>query len=95
MTSLSPSKAPCPPGWTGSEVTYFAMLHPLMGHNYCSLAELIKTKTCFEVYQYAQLVGGDSLPGQGVGRNTGKKKKRNMRSVLSHMTWKGVWSFSE
>lgn len=84
MPSLSPSKAPCPPGWTGSEVTYFAMLYSLFGHNYCSLAEQIPTKSCFQVYQYAQLVGGDALPGQGVGRSMGKKKKRNMRSHDVH-----------
>lgn len=79
--SLTPSKAPCPPGWNGAEVTYFTMLHPLFGHNYCSLAELIGTKTCYQVYQYAQLASGDALPGQGAGPGgvAGKKKKRNMR----------------
>ena len=35
-----------PPGWTGAEVTYFRMLHPVFGHNYCSIAELIRTKSC-------------------------------------------------
>lgn len=79
MTMLSPSKAPCPPGWNGSEVTYFTMLHPLFGHNYCSMAAIMRTKTCFQVYQYAQLVAGDTLPGEGGGRTTAKKKKRNMR----------------
>lgn len=79
--TLSPSKALCPPGWTGTEVTYFTMLHPLFGHNYCSMAELIGTKTCHEVYQYAQLATGDALPGQGVGQSVGKKKKKNMRLV--------------
>lgn len=87
--SLTPSKAPCPPGWNGAEVTYFTMLHPLFGHNYCSLAELISTKTCYQVYQYAQLASGDALPGQGVGAGCiGKKKKRNMRSC-------DVWYFPD
>ncbi|CAI8039119.1 Histone-lysine N-methyltransferase EZH2 [Geodia barretti] len=27
-----------PDGWNGSEVTMFRMLHPLFGHNYCTLA---------------------------------------------------------
>ena len=35
-----------PPGWTGAEVTYFRMLHPVFGHNYCSIAELVRTKSC-------------------------------------------------
>ncbi len=67
-----------PPGWTGAEVTFFYMLHPVFGHNYCTISELIRTKTCHEVYEYAQLVMGDALPGQGVGK-VGKKKKKNMR----------------
>ena len=60
-------------------MTYFTMLHPLFGHNYCSLAKLIPSKTCHQVYQYAQLVSGDDLPGNGLCHNVSKKKKKNMR----------------
>ena len=82
VINYSPTKAPPPPGWSSAEVTYFSMLHPVFGHNYCSIAELIRTKNCFQIYQYAQLVAGDSLPGQGVGWLNRKKKKRNMRLMV-------------
>ena len=79
--TLSPSKQPVPPGWTGAEVTYFGLLRPIFGHNYCTIAELLRTKTCQEVYCYSQEVLGDSSLGQWEGpkRLTAKKKKRNMR----------------
>ena len=38
-----------PDGWNGQEVTMFRMLHPLFGHNYCSIAEIICSKSCQEV----------------------------------------------
>jgi len=54
------------------------MLHPVFGHNYCTISELISTKSCMAVFEYAQQLMGDALPGHGVGR-VGKKKKKNMR----------------
>ena len=83
--TLSPSKIPPPPGWTGAEVTYFQLLHPIFGHNYCTIAELLRTKNCTEVYKYSQLVSADLLLKHGgrIKRLAGKKKKRNMRSVLT------------
>ena len=38
-----------PEGWNGQEVTLFRMLHPIFGHNYCAIAEIITTKTCHQV----------------------------------------------
>ena len=80
-SNLSPSKQPIPPGWTGAEVTYFGLLHPIYGHNYCTIAELMRSKTCHEVFSYSQQVLGGSFLGQWAGpkRLTSKKKKRNMR----------------
>lgn len=81
---LSPSKIPPPPGWTGAEVTYFQLLHPIFGHNYCTIAELLRTKNCSEVYKYSQLVSADLLLKHGgrIKRLAAKKKKRNMRFNL-------------
>ena len=73
------------PGWTGAEVTYFRLLHPVFGHNYCAIAELLRTKKCQEVYEYSQQVSGTLLLDQPerMRRLAGKKKKRNMRwSIL-------------
>ena len=97
-SSASTAALTTPPGWTSTEVTVFTMLHPIYGHNYCTIAELLHTKTCWEVYQYAQLSAGDDLPGQSVGtvnKKTKKKKKKNMRCVLGIGVLggaRGVWS---
>jgi len=79
------------PGWTGAEVTYFRLLHPVFGHNYCAIAELLQTKKCQEVFEYSQKVSGTLLLDQPervrrLGRLAGKKKKRNMRySPIEHV----------
>ncbi len=73
------SKGELPQGWTGAEVTYFRLLHPIFGHNYCTIAELLRSKSCLEVFQYTQQAGSDLLQGGGTRRFNGKKKKKNMR----------------
>lgn len=68
-----------PQGWTGAEVTYFRLLHPIFGHNYCTIAELVRSKTCQEVFQYSQVAGSELLQGECTRRFNAKKKKKNMR----------------
>ncbi len=68
-----------PPGWTGAEVTYFRLLHPIFVHNYCTIAELLRSKSCLEVFHYSQQAGSDLLQDKGTRRFNSKKKKRNMR----------------
>ena len=72
-----------PDGWNGSEVTMFRMLHPLFGHNYCTLAEMIRTKTCRELYKYGLCVSAELLRLNGEAQERqllpSKKKKKNMR----------------
>lgn len=41
-----------PEGWNGQEIITFRMLRPIYCHNYCSIAEVIRTKTCQEVYNF-------------------------------------------
>ena len=38
-----------PDGWNGQEIILFRMLRPIYCHNYCSMAEVIESKTCQEV----------------------------------------------
>ena len=38
-----------PDGWNGQEIILFCMLRPIYCHNYCSMAEVIESKTCQEV----------------------------------------------
>ena len=65
------------------------MLHAIYGHNYCSIAALVRTKSCYEVFKYAQMLMGDDLPGEGVGQ-VGKTKKRNMR-YAGVALWAWCW----
>ena len=37
-----------PEGWSGQDVTFFRILQPIYGHNYCVMAEVM-TKSCYEV----------------------------------------------
>ena len=90
-------KEALPPGWTGAEVTHFRLLHPIFGHNYCVIAEVLETKSCQEVYEHSQRVSGTLLLGQPerVRRLAGKKKKRNMRfdSPSQHNLF-SLWYFT-
>lgn len=38
-----------PDGWNGQELTVYRMLQNIFGHNYCSIAQLLQTKTCQQV----------------------------------------------
>ena len=70
--------------WNGSEITYFRMLYPIFINNYCAIAELLRTKTCLEVFEHAQCVAretGVRKPGRD-RRLAAKKKKKSMRFVM-------------
>lgn len=68
------------PGWSGSEITFFRLLHPTFRHNYCAIAELLGSKSCREVFEQAQAVG-PVVVSRGERRRflRGKRKKKNMR----------------
>ncbi|XP_064395544.1 histone-lysine N-methyltransferase E(z)-like isoform X1 [Halichondria panicea] len=69
--------------WNGSETTYFRMLHPIFVNNFCAIAELLRTKTCLEVFEHAQCVAMEM--GQPKDRQlAAKKKKKSMRSWTAH-----------
>ncbi len=64
--------------WNGSETTYFRMLHPIFVNNFCAIAELLRTKTCLEVFEHAQCVAMEM--GKPKDRRlAAKKKKKSMR----------------
>uniref|UniRef100_A0A671S0T9 [histone H3]-lysine(27) N-trimethyltransferase n=1 Tax=Sinocyclocheilus anshuiensis TaxID=1608454 RepID=A0A671S0T9_9TELE len=42
-----------PPQWSGAEESLFRVLHGTYCNNFCSIARLIGTKTCREVYEFA------------------------------------------
>uniref|UniRef100_A0A1X7TA75 Uncharacterized protein n=1 Tax=Amphimedon queenslandica TaxID=400682 RepID=A0A1X7TA75_AMPQE len=70
-----------PDGWNGQELILFRMLRPIYCHNYCSMAEVIESKTCQEVYSYASTLPLDPILNQHPSRPPGTSQKRkNMRA---------------
>ena len=43
--------------WTGAEASLFRVLRPIYCNNYCSIANLIRTKTCKEVRSVEFILG--------------------------------------
>ncbi|KAA0705547.1 Histone-lysine N-methyltransferase EZH1 [Triplophysa tibetana] len=48
-----PKESEAPPQWSGAEESLFRVLHGTYFNNFCSIARLIGTKTCREVYEFA------------------------------------------
>ncbi len=67
--------------WNGSEVTYFRMLHPIFVNNFCAISQLLCSKTCVEVFEYAQRVAMEIRKPKSK-RLAAKKKKKSMRCVM-------------
>lgn len=66
--------------WNGSEITYFRMLRPIFVNNFCAMSQLLRSKTCLEVFQHAQCVASEIRKPKD-RRLAVKKKKKSMRYV--------------
>ncbi|KPP73292.1 hypothetical protein Z043_107628 [Scleropages formosus] len=74
---------PPPPQWSGAEESLFRVLHGTYYNNFCSIARLIGTKTCRQVYDFAvkeALIHRVPVEDGGISP---QKKKRKHRRVLS------------
>ncbi|KAM4622521.1 histone-lysine N-methyltransferase EZH1 isoform 2-T2 [Discoglossus pictus] len=73
-----------PAEWTGAEESLFRVFHGTYFNNFCSIARLMGSKTCKEVFQFAVK---DSLilklPAKEL-MNTAQKKKRKHRLWAAH-----------
>ncbi|NXF34448.1 EZH1 methyltransferase, partial [Nyctibius bracteatus] len=71
-----------PVEWTGAEESLFRVFHGTYFNNFCSIARLLGTKTCRQVFQFAvkeSLI--TKLPTNEL-MNPSQKKKRKHRQVL-------------
>ncbi|XP_056309879.1 histone-lysine N-methyltransferase EZH1 [Danio aesculapii] len=67
-----------PPQWSGAEESLFRVLHGTYYNNFCSIARLIGTKTCREVYEFAvKEVLIDRVPLEDGGISPQKKKRKH------------------
>ncbi|XP_078679859.1 histone-lysine N-methyltransferase EZH2-like [Branchiostoma floridae x Branchiostoma belcheri] len=83
-TPTPPQPVPLPDGWNGADASLFRVLRAVYFNNYCSIAQLIGTKTCRQVFEFAQWEGStDDLLAE---KNTTppRKKKRKHRLWAAH-----------
>ena len=86
MFFFSPAEPPPPPRkqpteeWSGAEQSLFRVLIDCFYNNYCTVARLIETKTCKQVYDFA-LKEALHIPNldDDNGKGPQKKKKKKGR----------------
>ncbi|XP_055048194.1 histone-lysine N-methyltransferase EZH1 isoform X1 [Misgurnus anguillicaudatus] len=67
-----------PPQWSGAEESLFRVLHGTYFNNFCSIARLIGTKSCREVYRFAvKEVLIHRVPMEDGGISPQKKKRKH------------------
>eukprot|EP00794_Sanderia_malayensis_P017273 gene17273-19000_t len=71
--------------WKNSEESLFRVLRPIYVNNYCSIAKLLETKTCQQVYKHAMVeLPEASLIDTDDDSPPKKKKKHTVRSWANH-----------
>ncbi|XP_073230668.1 histone-lysine N-methyltransferase EZH2-like [Porites lutea] len=70
--------------WSGAEASLFRVLRPIYCNNYCSIANLIHSKTCKEVYLRACQESHEPLPTADDQNTPPRKKKRKHRMWSLH-----------
>uniref|UniRef100_A0A669EDL1 [histone H3]-lysine(27) N-trimethyltransferase n=1 Tax=Oreochromis niloticus TaxID=8128 RepID=A0A669EDL1_ORENI len=86
-------QACCVVQWSGAEESLFRVLHGTYFNNFCSIARLIGTKNCKEVYEFAvkeALIHRVPLEDGGISP---QKKKRKHRQELNYNSSNQVYNY--
>ncbi|XP_046859060.1 histone-lysine N-methyltransferase E(z)-like [Xenia sp. Carnegie-2017] len=70
--------------WDGAESSLYRVLRPVYQSHFCTISKLIKTKTCFEVYQHSLHEGQEEDPVpefEDANQKAKKKRKHRMWSL--------------
>uniref|UniRef100_A0A8C1X4D9 [histone H3]-lysine(27) N-trimethyltransferase n=2 Tax=Cyprinus carpio TaxID=7962 RepID=A0A8C1X4D9_CYPCA len=86
-----------PSQWSGAEESLFRVLHGTYYNNFCSIARLIGTKTCREVYEFAvkeMLIHRVPLEDGGISPQKKKRKHRqDVNTPLSDNSSNQVYNY--
>uniref|UniRef100_A0A7N9AVF1 [histone H3]-lysine(27) N-trimethyltransferase n=1 Tax=Mastacembelus armatus TaxID=205130 RepID=A0A7N9AVF1_9TELE len=89
-------QACCVVQWSGAEESLFRVLHGTYFNNFCSIARLIGTKNCKEVYEFAVkevLIHRVPLEDGGISPQKKKRKHRALSSLAPDNSSNQVYNY--